>query len=144
MNATILRGRVGDATIGMTLEDVTAALGEPLSVREGEDAVVDYPGLQVTLYEGHVHMLIVESPTVGQTELGVSVGMSWKDLKRRVGPLEYDEENGLWISKRTPGIWYEVARPPRDYEEPIDPPFVTEVYEISDPKNAVVRRIYVM
>ena len=144
MGQTITPGHIGDATIGMTSGAVKAALGGPRSHESDEMVFADYPGLVVSTYEGLVNMLIVESAEAGSTELGVAVGMSWIELDRRLGPFEYDSDNALWVSSKTPGIWYEIARPPREDEEPIDPPLVTEVYQVLDPKNAIVRRIYVM
>jgi hypothetical protein len=145
MGAPIAQGHVGRATLGMTFEDVRAALGEPESTREGGSMLfIHYPDLVITTHEGRVNMLVVESSRVGSTEAGVSVGVSWNELERRVCQLEYDGDQDLWTSTETPGIWYEIASPPRDGEEPIDPPLVAEAYEVLNPEQAVVRRIYVM
>jgi hypothetical protein len=148
MCPVITRDKVGDAVIGMTLDAVKAVLGEPQNLHErGGMVFASFPGLVVTTSKERVNMLIVESSEVGNTELGVSVGMSWIELDRRVGPLEYVSDSALWASSKTPGISYEIARPTRDDEESeelFDSPIVTELYEVTDPKNAIVRRIYVM
>ena len=105
---------------------------------------LNYPGLVITLYDGSVNMLVVESSAVGSTAAGVSVGISWRNLQRIAGSVIYDGDQGLWRSAEEPGIWYELARPLQEGEEPIDPPLVAEQYEVLDPAHSVVRRIYVM
>ena len=139
-----------NASIGWFKLDATESqirrfAGEPDHERKREGIrFLFYDQLTVGLFKGQDTMLIAESPLAGETPKGIKVGTSWDALTRQLGPMEYDEENGLWYSHHERGLWFEVVRPSRPDESPIDPPFVPEQYEVNDPDQATVRRIYVM
>ncbi len=143
--SAIAPGRVLDVQLGMPPEAVQRILGEPQTRRgSGGMLFLQYPGIEVAFHNGLANMLIVEAAEIGRTEAGAYAGMPLRELSRVVGELTYDEDQHLWTTARTDGIWYEIARPPREGEEPLDPPLCAEVWLISDPESAVLRRIYVM
>jgi hypothetical protein len=131
--------------LGNSERDVLRLLGEPNASR-GEETYhfLEYEDVTVVLLDNSVFMLIAESPACGSTKAGIKVGMSWRQLVESLGDVEYDEEEGLWASASHPGVWYEVVRPARSYEQPLDPPYVPELYAVADDHLAHVRRIYVM
>ena len=143
--SSIAPGRVLDLRLGMTPEAVQRILGDPQGRRGGDGIIfLEYPGIVVSLYDGVANMLIVDAAEIGATEAGAFAGMPFRELERLVGELVFGEGEGLWTSVETEGLWYEIARPSREGEEPIDPPLCSEVHAITDPERAVVRRIYVM
>lgn len=131
--------------LGNSEREVLQVLGEP-NASHGEDSYqfLEYEHVTVVLLDGSVFMLIAESPSCGSTKAGIKVGTSWRHLVESLGEVEYDEEEGLWASPAHPGVWFEVVRPARSYEQPLDPPYVPELYAIADDHLAHVRRIYVM
>ena len=132
-------------SLGDSESDVARVLGSP-SVSDCREShlFLEYPDLTVVLRDDLVFMLIAESPACGRTPEGVSVGATWPQLSELLGDVEYDEEEGLWASCSRPGVWYEVVRPAHSFEQPLDPPYVPELYSVSDGRLAHVRRIFVM
>lgn len=136
---------IGGVGLGDSQADVIRVLGQPLTTREkGASVFLEYDGLTVLLLDGSVFNLIAETPSCGRTKTGIRVGTSWMDLKRLSDDVEFDEEEGSWFSPSEPGVWYQVVRPAHDFEEPLDPPYVPEMYLVSDEDGAFVRRMFVM
>lgn len=138
--------RMAGVVIGDSEPTVHQKLGVPKSVRQRAPgyAIQEWQNLSIAFDLGSAVMLIAEDPTVGQTKAGIAVGATWRDLEQACGPVTFDAEQSLWTSPLEPGIWYEVVRPALPTEQPLDPPFVDEVYEVTDPGHAHVRRIYVL
>lgn len=145
-SGAITPGRVRELKLGMTPEAVRAICGDPLDQWDEGILCMKYPGITVTAVDGSVNMLIVESAEIGATDSGVSVGMSFRNLEGLVGSVIFDDDDGamLWTTSDRPGIWYEIARPPTEGEEPLNPPLVSEWFNVQDPEKAVVRSIFVM
>lgn len=134
---------------GVSLGDsepaVLRVLGAPNAYRGTEGyRFLEYDDLTVVLLDDSVFMLIAESPACGRTPEGIEVGAPWLQLVDLLGNVEYDEEEGLWASASHPGLWYEVVRPAHSYEQPLDPPYVPELYSVANDRVAHVRRVYVM
>lgn len=137
---------VGPLVLGMTEPEVREAIGAPMSVqRRGGMTTLDHGFVAVMLLDGVVTMIVIDLDA--QIEIGgngIRPGMPLRDLVSHLGsPLTYDEEEGLWCSADTEGVWFEIARPADVGEDPIDPPYVPEQYDISRPESALVRRIFV-
>ncbi|MGH8990641.1 MAG: hypothetical protein ACRDZ7_03845 [Acidimicrobiia bacterium] len=105
---------------------------------------LEFGAVTVAVVNGRAAMPIAERADAGMTPAGVAMGLPWKLLASGFDDLRYDENEGLWYSGQERGAWYEVARPPRGDEHPIDPPLVPEQYDVTDPERAIVRRIFVM
>lgn len=136
---------MGGVRLGDSMPDVLQALGKPHATREKESHLfMEYDNLTVILLEESVFTLIAETPSCGQTVEGIAVGTTWRQVAELLDDVEYDEEEGLWVSPSRPGIWYEIVRPARSNEQPLDPPYVPELYAVADERSAHVRRIFVM
>lgn len=132
-------------SLGDSDTDVVRVLGAPkVSHTRESHEFLEYDNLTVVLLDGSVFMLIAESPACGRTPEGIEVGVRWWQLVGLLGDVDYDEEEGLWTSVSHPGVWYEVVRPARRDEQPLDAPHVPELYAVADGNVAHVRRIYVM
>ncbi|MEA3502003.1 MAG: hypothetical protein U9R47_04455 [Actinomycetota bacterium] len=143
---TILPGSsMCGVSLGDSKPDVLRVLGAPNASQIKEShQFLEYEDLTVVLLDDSVFMLIAESPACGRTPEGIKVGAPWRQLVESLGDVEYDEEEGLWASASHPGVWYEVVRPAHSYEQPLDPPYVPELYSVGDDRVAHVRRVYVM
>lgn len=137
---------VGPVEIGMTPDSVRALIGPPDATRSRsvEMEFWHYPSLIVTFLDESVNMIICEKGFPLRTDQGVNIGMAWRKLVGLLGELEFDEEFGLWFEPGKPGLYYEVMRPARPEEQPWERTGVVELYEVTDPVNAVVARIYVI
>lgn len=136
---------VGPVEIGMTPDSVRGHLGAPDATRSRsvEMEFWHYPSLIVTFLDENVNMVICEEGFPARTDQGAYVGMAWRMLAL-LGELEFDEELGLWFEPGKLGLYYEVMRPARPEEQPWEPTGVVELYEVTDPVNAIVARIYVI
>lgn len=136
---------VGPVTLGMTEVEVRRSMGAPLSTRERSGmTTLDYDIVTVMLLEDVVTMIVIEFGAPIEVAVGIKTGVSLAELQSKLREsLVYDEEEGLWRSAEVKGVWYEICRPAQDGEEPIDPPYVPEQYDISQPERAVVRRVFV-
>lgn len=142
----IPRKSIGGVNLGDSYDDVLARLGGPSEKSDkGEDSSLTYPGLSIAFRHGVAFQLEAEEGYEGKTPDGVYVGMSWKTLKAMYGELKFDcDECYFWFVPGIEGLGFDIARPPRPHEQPIEPPYVGEVYEVMDVDNAFVRDIYVL
>lgn len=131
--------------IGQPRDQVIGQLGIPQEKKEAEVlSFLEYPGLTVCLENDQISMLIAEYGYEGKTPDGSYVGMTWLELKSKYSELKFDVENDLWVVPGLDGVWFDIARPAQQGEDPIRPPYVSEVYEVIDEEHAFVRSIYVM
>jgi hypothetical protein len=103
-----------------------------------------YDDITVGFEDGSVSMVIAESTSSAQTEIGITVGMKWLDLQRILGDLVYVENAGLWSSPNLPGIYYEICKTESNGESASRDLLVDELYEITNPNRAFIRRIYIL
>lgn len=135
---------VGPIALGMSESEVRAALGKPTESRSRDGMLtLSYGSLRVFCLHGLVSMIVCELGSPVEGPHGVTAGMTWMDASRRLGELTFDEEEALWFAPDQPGILYDIARPMAPGEQPVNPPYVPELYEVSEPDTAIVRSIFV-
>ncbi|MGB3410199.1 MAG: hypothetical protein WBA45_03300 [Microthrixaceae bacterium] len=137
---------VGPLVLGMPEEEVTHAIGEPMSRKNRREMTsLDYGFITIMLFQGVVTMIVIEmNAQIEVAECGIKPGALVRDLVSFLeSPLTYDQEEGLWRSADLEGLWFEVARPAEAGEDPIEPPYVPEQYDITRPESALVRRVFV-
>jgi hypothetical protein len=129
--------------LGSTPDEVRAVLGESDRVTGNGSAVAwYYPTAIVGYGDGTVTALVAIAPSDHTTPDGVRVGTSLAELRALVDDdLVFDEDESLWYSPGTPGLWYDVGPPYGD--SPPDPPHVRSAGPELD-EDAVVRRLFVM
>jgi len=137
---------VGPARLGTTRNDMRASLGDPLEETGSSTGFTQlkYPRVTVCFHDERCEMIIVEHACSATAPNGVSVGMKWEDLIKTCPSIVFDCETDLWMDPDTPGLWYEIAAPPKTGDEPLNPPWISERFEVQDPERAFVRSIYVM
>lgn len=138
---------VGAVELGMSSDAVRQAVGPSLrrSVR-GEFELLYFEAITVGLMRGRVTMTVAEQASLARLEdhSTVRVGVPFTELQHALDePLHYVEEEGLWSSAAHGGVLFEIARPADPGEEPVDPPLVPELYNITRPSVAVLRRMFV-
>ncbi len=140
----IVPGSVGPVVLGDLSTDVRFALGEPVSVtKAGTFENYLYGDISVTFQSGRVSMVVSELESEAATSSGIVTGCGLSELIAAVGEIAYEEEEGLWQAEGDVTIFYELVRWQRSGEEAINPPYVPELFEISEPDDAIVLRIFV-
>ncbi len=138
---------IGPIELGMSAAAVEQLVSLPRRESErGGIRFLYFEGLTVVLQGGCVSMVVAEPSSMAQLEgsTDIRVGMSYKALADSLpAALSYDDEEGLWRSEVYEGVLFEIARPAEPGEEPIDPPFVPELHDVTRPETAVVRRMFV-
>jgi len=138
---------IGSVELGMSAADVERAAGAPLRRRErGGFETLYFASMTVGIHGEGVRMVVAEPASSARLESpdAVRLGMAVSALADALGAdLLYEEEEGLWRSDAHEGVLFEIARPADPGEEPIDPPLVPELYEITRPETAVLRRMFV-
>ncbi|MCP4308505.1 MAG: hypothetical protein GY926_10740 [bacterium] len=131
--------------LGDSYRDVAKVLGPPDTdqTRQAPHRFLDYGHISVGLWEDAVNMVVAKSAACGTTPEGISVGAPYQQLVDAVGPLEFDEDMGLFFTRHKPGVWYEVVRPSYDCESS-EMPYQSEVSEVTNEQQAWVAEIYVM
>ena len=138
---------VGAIELGMSAPDVERVAGPPLrrSERGGFESRY-FAAMTVGLLWDRVTMVVAEPSSSARLESDhdVRLGMAYAELRDALSTeLCYDEEEGLWRSDAHEGVLFEIARSADPGEEPIDPPLVPELYDITRPDTAVLRRMFV-
>jgi hypothetical protein len=138
---------IGPIELGMSESDVERAAGPPLSTSERSIVrTLRYGVVTVILVSGSVTTIVAEYESEAEVVglAPIRVGMPFSELRYEIGTdLLYDDEEGLWRVPGRDGLLLEVARPAEHWEQPIDPPFVPEQYEVTRPELALVHRIFV-
>ena len=145
MNSELVPGRsLSGVRLGATVAEARAALGEPVEETTNEwFTILHYAGVSLYFRHGRATMLIALETSAYETPEGARVGMPWAELNRLVPDLEFDEDDDLWFSPSHPGVWYDIARPAYDFEQPTDHSHVRVTWEVNDDR-AFLRRLYVM
>ncbi len=138
---------VGVVELGMSAADVERLAGSPLrrSERGGFESLY-FAAMTVGLVCGRVTMVVAEPASFARlkSDHDLHIGMAYAELRDALTTeLRYDEEEGLWRSDAHEGVLFEIARPADPGEEPIDPPLVPELYDITRPDAALLRRMFV-
>lgn len=131
--------------IGQSRKVVVAKLGEPNRVRLGAEGYefLHYHGVTVCLRQGLAYEIVAEEGYRGRTREGVNVGATWHELRKIHPNITFHEDERLWYVPGIDGLSFDLVRPPRSEEQPINPPWVDEEYEVLDPNHAFVRSIAV-
>jgi len=133
----------GSIELGNAREDILRKIGKPLFLRflpaiQGKTQLFYYKGLTVWLQGGKVSEIDVEEGYEGATPQGLTVGASWSKLKQLYPTVTYHEEEHRWYVPGIDGLSFNIVRPPRDDEIPLDIPWELERYTIIDPDHAFV------
>lgn len=138
---------IGAVELGMSAAEVERVAGSPLRRTErGGFESLYFASVTVGILCEQVTMVVAEPASSARLQgvPSVQVGMAYAELREALRTdLSYDEEEGLWRSDAHEGVLFEIARPADPGEEPIDPPLIPELYDISRPEAAVLRRMFV-
>lgn len=138
---------IGAVELGMSAAEVERVAGSPLRRTErGGFESLYFASMTVGILCERVTMVVAEPASSARLEGvdNVRLGMAYTELREALrAALRYDEEEGLWRSEAHQGVLFEIARPAEPGEEPLDPPLVPELYDITRPAAAVLRRMFV-
>lgn len=142
-----LEGLAG-VLLGWSRRQVEAKIGKPERATEEHKpeysrTLLFYKAFHVYLENDAVYVLYAEVGYRGTTPEGVRAGATWGELIRVYPGVIFSEEEDVWYVPGIDGLGFLISRPPRPREQPVNPPWVREMYFIQDPERAFIDAIEV-
>lgn len=113
--------------LGETKEELIVNIGKPdflqiLTGAQGRIHLFHYTALVIWLTDGEITEINTKQGYKGSTPQGLTVGVPWRTLRHVYRRLTFHEEQNRWYSPGIDGLSFEIVRPPKEHEIPLNMP----------------------